>query len=81
VENPTAERADLVLALNQALAKENLPGFLQVADASYTANGAISALLQDRALGSILVSEYSDLLLTAIKHSDSAVVSLETSQQ
>jgi hypothetical protein len=70
-----------VLALNQALAKENLPGFLQVADAGYTANGAILALLQDRVLSSILVSEYSNLLLTAVRHSDPAVILLKTSQQ
>jgi hypothetical protein len=69
-----------VLTLNQALVKKNLPDFLQVADADYTANRAISALLQDRALSSILVLEYSNLLLAAIRHSDSAVVSLETSQ-
>jgi hypothetical protein len=81
LENPTAEQADLVLALNQALAKEDLPGFLWVADAGYTANRVISALLQDGALSSILVSEYSDLLLTAVRCSDPAVILLEISQQ
>jgi hypothetical protein len=70
-----------VLALNQALVKEDLPGFLQITDASYTANRAISVLLQNRALSSILVLEYSNLLLTAVRHSDSAVILLKTSQQ
>jgi hypothetical protein len=80
LENSTAEQADLVLALNQALVKEDLLGFLWVADAGYTANRAISVLLQDGALSSILVSGYSDLLLTAVRCSDPAVILLEISQ-
>jgi hypothetical protein len=80
LENLTAEWADLVLALNQVLVKEDLPGFLWIADAGYTVNEVISVLLQDGALSSMLVSGYSDLLLTAVRCSDPAVISLETSQ-
>jgi hypothetical protein len=81
LKNPTAEQADLVLALNQALIKEDLLDFLWIADAGYTANRVISVLLQNRALSSILVLEYSDLLLTAVRCSDLVMILLETSQQ
>ena len=69
-----------MLVLNQVLVKENLLSFLQIADADYTVNRAISALLQDGALSSILVLEYSNLLLTAVRYSDSAVILLKISQ-
>jgi len=44
--------------------------FLRAVDASYTRLGAISVLLKQGALGTILVPNYSDLLITAVCKED-----------
>ncbi|ODM14582.1 hypothetical protein SI65_09927 [Aspergillus cristatus] len=62
---PRSEREDVILAINQALAKEGFPAFIQVVDAGYTNTGAITILLEKGTLGSMLLPNHKDLLVTA----------------
>jgi hypothetical protein len=80
-EAPKAEREEVILALNRALAREGLPGFIRVVDAGYTETGAMSVLLERGALGAMLVPYYRDLLVAAACQVDSAVVSVELPEQ
>jgi hypothetical protein len=48
---PEAEREKIILALNKALAKKNLPTFIRVVDAGYT-NGSSVRPLGNRLTGS-----------------------------
>jgi hypothetical protein len=45
----------VILALNRALAKKNLPAFIRVVDARYTWTGALSVLLERGSLGTMLI--------------------------
>jgi hypothetical protein len=78
---PRADREEIILALNRVLARNGLPVFVRVIDASYTATGAISALLEKGALGTMVIPYYRDALLAAICQADPAVVSVELSEQ
>ena len=69
-----------MLVLNQVLVKKNLPDFLQITDTDYIMNKTISVLLQNEALSSILILEYSNLLLTAVRCSNLVIISLKISQ-
>jgi hypothetical protein len=69
------------LALNRALAKEGLPTFVRVVDAGYTESGAITALLEKGALGTMVVPYYRDPLVAAVCQIDPAVVSIELPEQ
>ena len=75
-----ADRADFILALNQALTEQRLPSFLWVVDVGYTSSGAISALLKDGALSSMVVPEYTDILLTAVRKVDANITAVEASR-
>jgi hypothetical protein len=80
-ETQTADRADLILALNQALLEEGLPSFVRIVDANYTATGAVSALLQNGAVSSMLLPRYRDLLLAAARKADQTIIAVEASEQ
>src|SRR5215469_9769492 len=69
-KTPRSNCGDIILALNRALVGKGMPDFLRVVDASYTRSGAISVLLKQGALGTILVPNYSDLLITAVCKED-----------
>jgi len=75
------DRADLIFALNEALDREHLPSFLRIYDAGYTKSGALTALLQRGALSSMVLPDYTDLLLTAARQIDPAIIALEASEQ
>ena len=76
-----SEREDIILAINQAVAKEHFPAFIQVVDAGYTSTGAITILLEKGTLGSMLLPDYKDLLVTAARQADPAVISVELPEQ
>jgi hypothetical protein len=78
---PQADREEIILALNRVLARKGLPVFVRIIDAGYTATGAISALLEKGALGTMVIPYYRDALIAAICQADPAVVSVELSEQ
>jgi hypothetical protein len=65
--------------LNQTLTEQRLLSFLQIVDMGYTSSEAISVLLKNRVLSSIVVSEYTDILLTAVRKIDTNITTVETS--
>jgi hypothetical protein len=72
-----ADRADFILALNLALIKLKLLSFLWIVDVGYILSEAISVLLKDRVLSSIVVSEYTDILLTAVRKININITAVE----
>ena len=62
---PRSEREDIILAINQAVAKKHFPAFIWVMDSGYTNTGAIMTLLEKGTLDSMLLPDYKDLLVTA----------------
>jgi hypothetical protein len=78
---PRANREEIILALNRVLARKGLPVFVRIIDAGYTTTGAISALLEKGALGTMVIPHYRDALIAAICQADPAVVSVELSEQ
>ena len=52
---PQAQREEVILALNRALARKGLLGFVRVVNIGYTKIGAISVLLEKGSLGSIVI--------------------------
>ncbi|ODM14627.1 hypothetical protein SI65_09972 [Aspergillus cristatus] len=78
---PRSEKEDVILAINRAVAKEHFPGFIRVVDAGYTNTGAITILLEKGTLGSMLLPNYKDLLVTAARRADPAVISVESPEQ
>ena len=78
---PRANCEEIILALNRVLARKGLPVFVRIIDAGYTATGAISALLEKGALGTMVIPYYRDALIAAICQADPAVVSVELSEQ
>lgn len=78
---PRSEKEDVILAINRAVAKERFPAFIRVVDAGYTNTGAITILLEKGTLGSMLLPDYKDLLVTAARQADPAVISVELPEQ
>ena len=78
---PRSEREDIILAINRVITKECFPAFIRVVDAGYTNTGAVTILLEKGTLGSMLLSDYKDLLVTAARQADPAVISVELPEQ
>lgn len=78
---PRTEKEDVILAINRAVAKEHFPAFIRVVDAGYTNTGAITVLLEKGTLGSMLLPNHKDLLVTAARQADPAVISVELPEQ
>ena len=78
---PRVDKEDIILVVNRALAQAKLPDFVRVVDAGYSNTGAITVLLEKEALGSMLVPSYDDLLITAVRQADPAVISAELPEQ
>lgn len=72
---PRSEREDVILAISRAVAKEGFPVFIRAVDAGYTNTGAITVLLEKGTLGSMLIPSHKDLLVTAARQADPAVIS------
>jgi len=80
-ETPKSSREDIILALNRALADAKLPDFIRVVDAGYMETGAISVLLGQGSLGSMVLPGYGELLVAVVCKADKAVVSAELPEQ
>jgi hypothetical protein len=78
---PEAEREEIILAINRALAKKGFPSFVRAVDAGYTKSGALSVLLERGSLGSMLVPYYRDLLVATCRQVDSSVIAVELPEQ
>jgi hypothetical protein len=81
LEVPKAECEDIILELNVALTKAGLPDFLRVVDAGYTHTEAISIVLQKGSLNHILLSRYTNLMITTARKIDSIVILLKAPEQ
>jgi hypothetical protein len=81
LDAPEAEREEVILALNRALAKKSLPAFIRVVDARYTRTGALSVLLERGSLGTMLIPHYRDVLVAAARQADRTVISVELPEQ
>jgi hypothetical protein len=57
----------MLLALNKAIKQQGLPDHIRLLKLGYTGTGAISGFLSERAIASIIILIYSDILIkTAI---------------
>ncbi|KAI7974128.1 hypothetical protein EIK77_002993 [Talaromyces pinophilus] len=72
---------DIVLGLNQALSNAGMPNFVRAVNAGYAASGHLTVLLQEEAPSNVLVPAYNDMLITAVRRCDPAVISVEISEQ
>ena len=67
--------------MNKALTAQGLSLFVQVLNAEYSMAGAMSVLLREGAVSTMLVPKYSDMLLTAVRAVDPEITAVETSEQ
>ena len=79
-EELKADHTDFILALNLTLIKLKLLLFLQIVDVGYISTEAILVLLKNRALSSIVISEYTDILLTAVRKINTNITAVKASQ-
>ena len=68
---------DFILILNQTLIEQRLLLFLQIVNIDYTSSEAISALLKNRVLSSIVILKYTDILLTVVRKVDANIIAVE----
>jgi hypothetical protein len=66
----------LLLTLNTGLMEKRVPSYVRFLNLHYTAKGAISGRLGEKALAKILVPSYSDLLVTIAKTIDLGVIGI-----
>ena len=78
---PRSEREDIILVINHGLAKQGFPGFIRAVDAGYTSTGAVTILLEKNALGAMILPNYRDLLVAAVRQADLAIISAELPEQ
>ena len=72
---------DIVLGLNRALSNVGMPNFVRAVNAGYAASGHLTVLLQEGTPSNVLVPAYNDMLITAARRYDPAVISVEISEQ
>lgn len=73
--------SDLLLAINLAIKEIGLPDHIRFLRISYTATGAISALLGDKATAEMLCPLYNDTLINTARKFDSAVIGVQKAEQ
>ncbi|QGA12365.1 hypothetical protein EYB26_000009 [Talaromyces marneffei] len=71
---------DILLWLNRALDSAGLPIFMRAVNAGYAASGHLTVLMKEGTPSKVLVPAYNDMLLTAIRRADPAVISVEISE-
>ena len=79
-EELKADHTDFILVLNLALIKLKLLLFLQIVNVSYISTEAISALLKNRILSLIVILEYTNILLTAVRKINANITTVEALQ-
>jgi hypothetical protein len=78
-EENNKEKGDLqtlLLALNTGLMKKGVPNHVRFLNLHYTAKGAISGRLKEKALAKILVPSYSNFLVTIARTIDPGVTGI-----
>ncbi|KAE8550136.1 hypothetical protein TMatcc_001241 [Talaromyces marneffei ATCC 18224] len=81
IDTVRRDTRDILLWLNRALDSAGLPIFMRAVDAGYAASGHLTVLMKDGTPSKVLVPAYNDMLLTAIRRADPAVISVEVSEQ
>jgi hypothetical protein len=76
-----ANLADMLLALNKALKQWELPDHVRLLKLGYTGTGAISCLLGERAIASMVLPKYSDSLIKVAIQYDSAITGIDQAEQ
>ena len=69
--------ADLMLVLNEALARAGERVDIQFSRVRYSSSGAVSALLTEKANARLLILQLSNILIRAAKTVDAAIVGVE----
>ena len=77
VTSPQKSEADLMLVLNEALQRANVPAYVRFIKVGYSQSGAISGLLTEKSNAEELLGEYSTTLIRAAKSVDEGVVGVE----
>ena len=76
-----ANLADMLLALNRAIRRWELPEHISLLKIGYTGSGAISCLLNDRATAQMIIPSYSDALIKVAIQFDSKITGVEQAEQ
>ena len=74
-------KADLILALNEALQKVGIETKIRFSRVKYAPSESISALLTEKANAMILIPSRSNLLIRAAKSVDEVIVRVEVLEQ
>jgi hypothetical protein len=78
---PKAAEEDIFLGINEMLKGIGAPPHVRVERVSYSATGSVSVLLKEKAHTGLLLPEYKDSLIKAVRAVDPAVVSIEAIEQ
>ena len=78
VTTPQKSEADLMLVLNEALQRVNLPAYIRFSKLGYSQSGAISGLLTEKSNAEELLRDHSTMLIRAAKSIDGGVIGIET---
>jgi hypothetical protein len=71
----------MLLAINLAIKAMGLPEHIRLLKLSYTATGSISGLLREKALALMLLPDFSDHLIRAVREHDAAVIGVSQAEQ
>ena len=77
ITSPQKSEADLMLVLNEALQRANVPAYVRFIKVGYSQSGAILGLLTEKSNAEELLGEYSTTLIRAAKSVDEGVVGVE----
>src|SRR5271154_146646 len=77
----SANLADMLLALNKAIRQWGLPEHISLLKIGYTNTGAISCLLNEKAIAPMLLPAYSDALMKVAIQFDNTITGIEQAEQ
>ena len=72
---------DLLLTINLVIKNMGLPEHIRFMKLSYTVNGAISGLLSEKAIASMLIPTFSETLIKVARQYDQATIDVEQAEQ
>jgi inactivated superfamily I helicase len=75
------DKQDIILAVSRGLAQADFPGFVRANDAGYSSTWAVTVVLENGALGSMLVPVHWGLVVAAAQQVDPAMRSAELPEQ
>ena len=76
--SPQKSEADLMLVLNEALQRVNLPAYIRFSKVGYSQSGAISRLLTEKSNTEDLLRDHSTILIRATKSVNKEVIGVES---